>query len=322
MEKIKLKFVEIFYGYKCNLSCQGCSSASDVIKTTDHDPSLESIFQSIKDLSKYVYPESVDLMGGELFLYWDKVEKIVPVLREHFPTSRISLVTNGLLLPKYKEQLLDMCEKYHPCTIDITNHFTLFSKDIRTKKYQKQLDAFLSDKTLTEEVKWKNPIEHLRTHRTPDIENPKSVLVQKQIYKDDKIYVKLYNQQAFVSSYFKTQDGKVKPYATNDPQGSYAHGCAMPYRYFLLDSKLYKCSWFAVLPHILKAYEQESDPDWQKYLSYEPLDLTNPSLEALEEFDRTKRMGISQCDMCSNNPSSPVVHTKDKVFPPSKHTTK
>ena len=149
MEKIKLKFVEVFYGYRCNLSCQGCTSASDVVKTTDSDPSLESIFLSVEQLSNYVYPESVDLMGGELFLYWDKVVQIVPVIRKYFPTSRISLVTNGLLLPKYKEQLLELCETYHPCTIDITNHFTLFSKDVRTKKYQKKftkirkLDYFL-----------------------------------------------------------------------------------------------------------------------------------------------------------------------------------
>jgi organic radical activating enzyme len=315
MEKIKLKFVEVFYGYRCNLSCQGCTSASDVVKTTDSDPSLESIFLSVEQLSNYVYPESVDLMGGELFLYWDKVVQIVPVIRKYFPTSRISLVTNGLLLPKYKEQLLELCETYHPCTIDITNHFTLFSKDVRTKKYQKKLDAFLSTLTKTEEIKWKNPIEHLRTHKTPDIENPKELLVQKQIYKDDKIYVKLYNQQAFVSSYYKTEDGKIKPHATNDPDGSYANGCAMPYRYFLRDSKLYKCSWFSVLPEILKSYGQEDDPDWQKYLAYQPIDLNNPTVESLEEFDRTKRAGISLCDMCSNNPNNAVVHTRDQVLP-------
>jgi hypothetical protein len=48
VNKIKLKLVEVFYGYQCNLSCQGCSSASDVVKTSEYDPSIESIFASIE----------------------------------------------------------------------------------------------------------------------------------------------------------------------------------------------------------------------------------------------------------------------------------
>jgi hypothetical protein len=82
-----------------------------------------------------------------------------------------------------------------------------------------------------------------------------------------------------------------------------------------LDSKLYKCSWFAFLPYILEKYNQQQDPDWQKYLKYQPVDLSNPTKEQLVEFERTSRSAISLCDMCSNNPADAIEHTRENVLP-------
>lgn len=315
MNKIKLKLVEIFYGYRCNLSCRGCSSASDIVKTTVYDPSIESIFTSIENLAKYIEPESIDLMGGELFLYWDKVEQIVSKIRQHFPDTQIALATNGLLLDKYKDSLLRLCEENHPCVIDITDHFTLFSKDIKAKKYHKKLDEFLAQLTTISVSNWPNPADHLKEHKSTEVDDWQRYFIEKKLYSGSSTTVKVYNQQKFVSCYYPI-DEKIKPYATNDPDGSYAHGCAMPYCHLLVDSKLYKCSWFAVLPRILEKYNQLHDPDWQKYLKYQPIDLSAPTQTQLDQFEETSTRSIELCDMCSNNKSlNGTLHNKTNVFP-------
>lgn len=313
MNKIKLKLVEVFYGYQCNLSCQGCSSASDVVKTSEYDPSIESIFASIENLANCVEPESIDLMGGELFLYWDKVTQIVDKVRQHFPHTPIALATNGLLLHKYKDRLLKLCEDHHPCVVDITDHFTLFSKDVRTKKFHKKLDEFLADMVPVSVVKWSNALDHLKEHKSTEVDDWQRYLVEKKLYSGKSATVKVYNQQKFVSCYY-TEDAKIKPHATNDPAGSYANGCAMPYCHLLVDSKLYKCSWFAVLPQLLSKTDQLQDPDWQKYLKYQPIDIASPQQAHLDQFEQTSCSSIELCDMCSNKPAG-VLHTKSNVFP-------
>lgn len=278
MGKIKLKLVEVFYGYRCNLSCKGCSSGSDIIKNYDNDPTLESILCSIENLSNHVIPDNIDLIGGELLLYWDRIELITAKIRQHFPTTNIGMVTNGLQLDKFKDRLIDLCKRNHPCTVDITDHFTLFSSDVVAKKYHKKLNTFLKN-----------------THRA-------------------QIVTQLTKPIEFKSCYYITEQGKLKPYATNDPIGSYTNGCAMPYCHTLVDSKLYKCSWFVVLPNILASKGQSNDIDWDRYLNYQPLDLVNPTDESLLAFSNTQDQAISLCDMCSNKSSDGIIKIKENVL--------
>lgn len=298
----------------CNLTCQGCSSASDIVKDTQSDPTMESIFTSIENLAKYVEPESVDLMGGELLLYWDRVEQIVPKIREHFPNTRIGMVTNGLLLDKYKDRLLALCEKYHPCDVDITDHFTLFSSDITAKKFHKKLDDFVATLNQGEVIRWEDPRGRLERYKdSTQIDDWKRIMIRERNYSNDYTNVKVTNPQEFMPCYTEA-NGQIKPHATNDPQGSYTHGCAMPWCYTLVDSKLYKCSWFVVLPKILEKHNQLDDLDWAKYLAYAPVDLTNPTEQALINFENNSLRGISLCDMCSNNPNTNIKQTKDNVL--------
>ena len=102
-----LPMVEVFYGHRCNLSCKGCTSASDIIKTINYDPSLDSILDSIDNLATYVDVKEFDLMGGEAFLYWESIEKISEHIRKKFPKSTIGICTNGLLLEKFQDKLIE-----------------------------------------------------------------------------------------------------------------------------------------------------------------------------------------------------------------------
>ena len=309
MKKIKLKLVEIFYGYHCNLSCQGCTSASDIIKDNLHDPSLESIYLSIENLSCHVEPDRIDLMGGELFLYWDRVEKIITKIRYHFPKTTIGLATNGLLLSKYEDRLLELCEKFHPCLIEITDHFVLFSDEVISKKYHSKLNKILSKLTKTVEIKWK--IDPLKLKKNTDW---RTATHKDESYYHNNTKISVVTSPEFIACYFKDKEGKLKPYATNDPEGSYKNGCAMKSCHMVMNSKLYKCSWFAVLPSLLTQINQIEDADWQKYLNYSPVNLINPSEESLIEFEKTSTSSITLCDMCANNRANIINQTKDNVL--------
>lgn len=308
MSKIKLHIVEIFYGHRCNLSCQGCSSVSDHIKDYDDDPSLESIFESIENLSKSVYPKSIDLMGGELFLYWDRIKQIIPKIREHFPKTLISMTTNGMLLEKHADEVVEISKKYHPCVLEVTNHFTLFPEDSLTDNYKKKIENFVSknnfvEKDKTEEEMWDKT--YLIEFRTKGDET----------YENENMDLHLTKPVNFYPGYFKNEAGKLKPFATNDPEGSYEKGCSMPVCHLLLDNKLYKCSWFAFLPRLLKRNGQEGDPDWDKYLGYKPLDLENADQQDLIDFYQNSNKAISLCDMCSNQEKHMIKHDRSTVLP-------
>ena len=293
-----LPMVEVFYGHRCNLSCKGCTSASDIIKTINYDPSLDSILDSIDNLATYVDVKEFDLMGGEAFLYWESIEKISEHIRKKFPKSTIGICTNGLLLEKFQDKLIEFCKNFHPRVIDITNHFTLFSEDIIAKKYKIKLDNFLKNNkiTKTKTVKWGVTQDNI------------------EIYSSNTFDVRIADAQNFYSCYYITNENKIKPFATNDARGSYKYGCAMPNCHLLYESKLYKCSWFALLPKILEIKNQLDDPDWTKYLNYKALDLKNLNLDDLENFVATSNTHIDLCDMCSNNKTFSIKHSKENVF--------
>jgi organic radical activating enzyme len=300
MKKIKLTLVEVLYGHRCNLSCSGCSSISDQIKDYDQDPTIESIFESIDHLSNTVIPGSIDLMGGELFLYWDRIKQIVPKVREKFPATTIIMTTNGMMLDKYQNEVIELCNTYGPCVLEVTNHFTLFPQDTLTLNYKKKIDSFIEKNNFVSDTPY---IVKFKTAEDATFENP-----------DLNMEVSISKPQVFIPGYQKT-DGQVKPFATNDPEGSYRNGCAMPICHMLVDSKLYKCSWLAFLPKLLAKYGQLDDPDWKKYLEYQPVDLSNPTEQALADFEATRHSAISVCDMCSNNVNHQIPHNRSTVLP-------
>lgn len=319
MHKIKLKIVELIYGYRCNLSCKGCSSGSNFITNNQYDPTMVSIYQSIENLSKYVEPESIDLIGGELFLYWDRIGLIVKKIREHYPTTIICLASNGLLLDKFKQPLLDICRTYHPCKIDITDHFTLFSEDVIAKKYHTKLNNFIKQLDANKLVETKQEINIdwlLNNKASVTSANYKKLSIIDETYIDKhSTVIHLSKRPEFKSSYFENADGTIKPFVTNDSNGSYSNGCGMPQCHALVNSKLYKCSWFSILPHLLEIKSQLDDPDWAKYLTYKPLDLTNTTIAELDQFYNTRDCAIDLCDMCSNNQNTIIKRTKYNVIP-------
>ena len=89
----------------CNLNCAGCIHYSPIFdrKFPDFEKRISDI-RKIKALVDDVFMFS--LMGGEPLLNPDLGRYIVEA-RKRLPSSEIQLITNGLLLPRMKDVLLD-----------------------------------------------------------------------------------------------------------------------------------------------------------------------------------------------------------------------
>ena len=95
---------------QCNLKCNGCSHFSSLAPEW-----FEDINDFINDFSQLYRITNgqvriIRLMGGEPLLH-PQVGTFLEVARQLFPNSEIQLVTNGLLLKKRKDELVDIINR-------------------------------------------------------------------------------------------------------------------------------------------------------------------------------------------------------------------
>lgn len=100
--------VRIVMGFECNYKCKYCSQQltrdshpESVLKKADSF--LEVFLKTIKN------PRSIEFWGGEPLVYWKTLQKIVPPLREAYPTTTFRIITNGSLVTR---EIVDFLIKY------------------------------------------------------------------------------------------------------------------------------------------------------------------------------------------------------------------
>lgn len=99
-EPLRVEFVVTDH---CNLNCRGCTHYSPIVpeEYADHDQllrSMEHIAAACGDSLEEVY-----LIGGETLLY-PRLCEAMRAMRCVFPSQRIYVFTNGLLLPRMSEE--------------------------------------------------------------------------------------------------------------------------------------------------------------------------------------------------------------------------
>lgn len=230
---------------------------------------------------KFDVQTMISLQGGEPFLYWE--EKIVPLsykIRELFPNTRINIFTNGHLLGKNLNKYFDLINNVNHVTLTISRHLA-------------------GDLTSTVGQHWQDSIDTLLNHPLIVKIHDDHYHVQDKI--DTNIY--FYSTKYWSSHYYETDQGKLKPHATNDPANSMKYGCTGSLCSFLKGTKLYKCGRLANLSNLLGEINQLDDPDWKPYIDYQPLDLLNIDQTLFDNFVASYGKAISECDMCQNRPS-------------------
>jgi len=101
--------LKIQMGLSCNYACSYCNQAmqiDDAIVST-----LGDVERFLAQLETWIEaaPEKIELWGGEPFVYWAKLRRLVPALHARFPEARFSIITNGSLL---KREKLDFIARY------------------------------------------------------------------------------------------------------------------------------------------------------------------------------------------------------------------
>lgn len=99
MKKLETNVVDY-----CNLNCKGCSHFSNIFRKGD-TAGYESFEKDIQYLSDKVLVGHFDLLGGEPFLS-DDLAKYIKCLRDYMPKTSITIVSNGILIPRQSAELL------------------------------------------------------------------------------------------------------------------------------------------------------------------------------------------------------------------------
>ena len=106
-ERPVLGYLEYDVANHCNLKCKGCSHYSNLVREPEFaDPDrFRKNLARMKELFDHV--EVIRLLGGEPFLNPD-LGDFVTAAREAYPDAVLSVVSNGLLIPKnVKDEVLE-----------------------------------------------------------------------------------------------------------------------------------------------------------------------------------------------------------------------
>jgi uncharacterized protein len=101
--------LKIQLGLSCNYACSYCNQSSEiesatVTRTADVDEFLGGLNTWLTGV-----PSRIEFWGGEPLLYFAKLRKLAPALRQRFPDAELVIVTNGSLI---SEEIIRFIEQY------------------------------------------------------------------------------------------------------------------------------------------------------------------------------------------------------------------
>lgn len=303
-----IKILDVFYGNKCNLACKNCDTRSDVLRTTTYDPELDTIKESIFLANNHFDVENWSILGGEPLLYKDKIVEIISYLRSIEPNKTIFLSTNGLLLDKNINFVVELIKKYK-IWVQVCNHTAEFMDITKIQNNVHAIgnaaklpliepaylwwDTIMSYKSGTKE--WQEYLDKKQWAITT--KDPNAIT-----YMQNNYGIHYVESREFQTTH-NIVNGKPMPF-DEDPQEAYTNSCPSQFCSFLYNKKIYKCAALGTLRNLLEKYNMTEEPAWQKYLNYKPVSLETCSKEDINWFSKTHYCSVSECSMC------PGVHRK------------
>lgn len=99
--------LKIQMGLKCNYSCSYCLQSSEIPDASVSSLTDTEAFLANMDSWLHSKPSRVEFWGGEPFVYWAHLKRLVPALRERLPDAHFLIITNGSLLNDEKIEFID-----------------------------------------------------------------------------------------------------------------------------------------------------------------------------------------------------------------------
>jgi len=104
-ERTELETMEIHVAEHCNLNCKNCSMFCGLVETCDF-PCYQEFEEGIKQLKNFFpHIKKFRIIGGESLLN-PELDKYICLIRNVYPYTDIRLISNGILVTKMSDQLI------------------------------------------------------------------------------------------------------------------------------------------------------------------------------------------------------------------------
>ena len=329
----RIKILDIFYGNQCDLTCDFCDTRSNIIRKKEFDPEIEDIKRGIILSKKNFDIENYSLLGGEPLLYKNKILEIVNFIRSIDQKNLIIITSNGNLIGRNIEFVANLISKYNVLIL-VSDHSSLFKDQTKSNQIKESVRKVVDKLELPEvnnhlfwtEImnkrpeddgwkkfwKKKNKIFPEEAHYFPE-EKKVTQPIDDCYFWWGKSYGIFLQTQPSHLQHFQVVDGKPKPFNSDNIAESYFKGCPNCYSSFLYNKKLYKCAALGTLRNFLSKKNLLEDTDWEKYLSYAPLDLETCDYHQALKFSISKYNPIEECAMCPKKPKEILLTEKNTL---------
>lgn len=275
---MKLEFLEIMLIRTCNLSCEGCTTFSD-LKYQGY-VAWQQGQAWLEPWIKRFEPEGVGVMGGEPLINPEIREWLIG-LRQMLPNTQIRFVTNGLLLKRH----WDIVKLLH----DLGNSVLKISRHVDTP----ELNSVI--KLVQDSYNWQ-PVTEFGIDRW---------------LTDNEFRFQLAQPKTFLKT-FRDSYESMSPH-NNDPKDAFEL-CVQKRCPLLYNGRLYKCGTVGLTPELLDRYNK---PNWEQWQPYLVPGLENTCSDSdLEQFIQNFGRPHAVCRQCpsSQDIHSLVDHTKTVVL--------
>lgn len=298
MEKIAIKYFEVFANYGCNLRCIGCSSFCDYM--VEGIPNWETIEHDLKKWADILNVENIGVLGGEPLMNPD-LYKWLEGIRNIYNNSTMLLVTNGLLLDRWPDLIKKMID-LSPGEVMITLHVDYaeiiekIQRQIKNSKYR-----FIK-----------------KAHKDQAYYEVEYILFAK----NKKFSIHVVEPDKFLKRY-KGYGKNIYPYENDNIEEAHELCIDRPIMY---EGKIYRCSKMALLKRQLmitgQFFDQKEIGPWKPYLDYEGVSY-NDDIEKIQsciaQFDKAEMVckscpGKSDDCMIKNEQNMQVFSFNNKNF--------
>src|SRR5262245_56449132 len=101
--------LKIQLGLKCNYACSYCNQSDEIEAASVTSTADAGAFLASLDGWLAGAPSRIEFWGGEPFLYFAKLKRLVPELQRRFPAAELVIVSNGSLIDG---EIIDFVERY------------------------------------------------------------------------------------------------------------------------------------------------------------------------------------------------------------------
>ncbi|MFV1309892.1 radical SAM protein, partial [Klebsiella pneumoniae] len=99
--------IKIQLGLSCNFECEYCSQRF-VPRAEETNPDyVDDFVNNMDSWYKGDGDAEFEFWGGEPFVYWKTFKPLAERIKDKYPNSKLSVITNGSLLDKEKNEWLD-----------------------------------------------------------------------------------------------------------------------------------------------------------------------------------------------------------------------